>query len=272
MGRLEGKVALVMGAGSIGPGWGNGKAAAFRFAEEGAHVIAADLRREAAEETAQLITKAGGKAEAHACDVTQAQSVEALVASVVSRLGQIDVLNNNVGIAVTGNVVDLPLEEWERVMRVNLTSAFLTMKSVIPVMERQFAARGEGGSIINISSIAAVRHTGVSYPSYSASKAALSHLTRTTAIDYAKKKIRVNAILPGLMKTPMVERSAGLAQWYSQGDIEAMWRERDRQVPMGHMGDAFDVANAALFLASDESKYITGIELLVDGGITLKLS
>jgi NAD(P)-dependent dehydrogenase (short-subunit alcohol dehydrogenase family) len=117
-----------------------------------------------------------------------------------------------------------------------------------------------------------VRHTGVAFASYYASKAAINHLTRTTAVQYAPKKIRVNAILPGLMKTPMVEKSAGLAKTYAGGDIEAMWRARDAQVPMGHMGDAFDVANAAVFLASDESRYITGIELLVDGGITLKMS
>lgn len=270
--RLAGKVAMVMGAGSSGPGWGNGKATAFRFAEEGAVVIAADYNLAAAEEAADLISKAGGKVQAFRCDVTNSEAVAALVKRVEADHGRIDVLDNNVGIAEVGGVVDLPEAEWDRVISVNLTSAFLTMKHVIPVMERQFTREGAGGSIINISSIAGIRYTGVPYASYSATKAALNHLTRATAVQYAPKKIRVNAILPGLMKTPMVEKSAGLAKSYAGGDIEAMWRARDAQVPMGHMGDAFDVANAAVFLASDESRYITGIELLVDGGITLKIS
>ncbi len=270
--RLNGLVALVMGAGSSGPGWGNGKATAFRFAEEGATVICADYNRAAAEETAHLVTEAGGKAEAHACDATKSAQVEALVADISARHGRIDVLDNNVGIAEMGDVVALPEAEWDRVFAVNLKSAFLGMKHVIPVMERQFAESGQGGSIINISSIAGLRDLGLPFASYSASKAALNQLTRVTAVRYAAKKIRVNAIVPGLMKTPMVEKSAGFAKAYSEGDIEAMWRARDALVPMGHMGDAFDVANAAVFLASSESRYITGIELVVDGGITLKIS
>ncbi|MGH6929553.1 MAG: SDR family NAD(P)-dependent oxidoreductase, partial [Dongiaceae bacterium] len=161
--------------------------------------------------------------------------------------------------------VELSEEAWDRVMAINLKSCFLGMKHVIPVMERQ-----GGGSIVNISSIAAIRYTGVPYATYYASKAAMNQLTRATAVEYAPKKIRVNAILPGLMKTPMVEKSAGLAQSYAEGDVEAMWRRRDSQVPMGHMGEAWDVAYAAVFLASDESRYVTGIELVVDGGITLK--
>lgn len=271
-GRLVGKVALVMGAGSSGPGWGNGKATAVRFAEEGARVIAVDYNEDAARVTAEIITGKGGAAEALRCDVTRADEVAALVAGVVARHGRIDILDNNVGIAEVGGVVDLPESEWNRVFSVNLTSAFLAMKHVIPVMGRQFAAEGQGGSIINISSVASIRYTGVAYVSYSASKAAMNHLTRTTAAQYASQKIRVNAILPGLMKTPMVEHSAGLAASYAAGDIEAMWRARDAQVPMGHMGDAFDVANAAVFLASDDSRYITGIELIVDGGLTLKVN
>jgi NAD(P)-dependent dehydrogenase (short-subunit alcohol dehydrogenase family) len=132
--------------------------------------------------------------------------------------------------------------------------------------------RQGGGAIINISSIASIRHLGVTYVTYAATKAALNQMTRTTAVEFAPHNIRVNAILPGLMKTPMVEHSAGLAASYARGDVEAMWRARDAQVPMGHMGEAWDVAYAALFLACDESKYVTGIELVVDGGITLKVS
>ena len=140
-----------------------------------------------------------------------------------------------------------PKSEWDRVFAVNLKSAYLSMKHVIPIMVKQ-----GGGSIINISSIASIRHVGISYVSYNASKAAMNQMTRSTAVEFASKHVRVNAILPGLMKTPMVEHSAGLAQSYAGGDVQAMWRARDAQVPMGHMGDGFDVANAALFLASDE--------------------
>jgi NAD(P)-dependent dehydrogenase (short-subunit alcohol dehydrogenase family) len=158
-----------------------------------------------------------------------------------------------------------PAADWDRVFAVNLKSAYLTMKYVIPIMHRQ-----GGGSIINISSIASIRYTGVPYATYYATKAALNQLTRTTAAEYAKQRIRVNAILPGLMRTPMVEKSAALAKSYAGGDAEEMWRVRDRQVPMGFCGDAWDVAWAAVYLASDESRYVTGIGLVVDGGITLK--
>jgi NAD(P)-dependent dehydrogenase (short-subunit alcohol dehydrogenase family) len=266
-GRLEGKTALVMGAGSIGPGWGNGKAAAVLFAREGARVMCADIDADAAMQTADLIRAEGGEALAVACDVARHDDVRATVEAVIRDWERLDILDNNVGIAEMGGVVELAEADWDRVFAVNLKGAFLAMKEAIPHMVRH-----GGGSIVNISSIASIRYTGVAYATYYATKAALNHLTRTTAAEYAPKHVRVNAVLPGLMKTPMVERSAGLAHSYGQGDIEAMWRVRDAQVPMGHMGDAWDVANAALFLASDESRYVTGIELVVDGGITLKYS
>ena len=267
MPRLKGKVALVIGAGSIGPGWGNGKATAVLFAREGAQVFCVDRNLAAAEETAGIITQEGGTAMALAADAAKSADIEVAVAACLKAYGRIDVLHNNVGIAETGNVVDVPEAEWDRVFAVNLKSAFLAMKHVIPIMERQ-----GGGSIINISSIASIRHLGVSYITYATTKAAMNQMTRTTAVQFARDHVRVNAILPGLMKTPMVEHTAGLVQSYAKGDVEAMWRARDAQVPMGHMGDAWDVANAALFLASDESRYVTGIELVVDGGLTLKTS
>jgi len=265
MERLKGKTAMVVGAGSIGPGWGNGKATAVTFAREGAQLFCVDRNMAAAEETVKIIASEGGKATAFAADASKASDVEAMVAACLAAYGRIDVLDNNVGIAEMGGVVDLGEAEWDRVFAVNLKSAFLAMKHVIPVMVKQ-----GGGSVINISSIASIRHLGLSYVSYGASKAAMNQMTRTTAVEFASQHVRVNTILPGLMKTPMVEHSAGLAASYAKGDVEAMWRARDAQVPMGHMGEAWDVANAALFLASDESKYVTGIELVVDGGVTLR--
>jgi NAD(P)-dependent dehydrogenase (short-subunit alcohol dehydrogenase family) len=265
MDRLKGKVAMVVGAGSIGPGWGNGKATAVTFAREGAQVFCVDRNPSAVAETVQIITGEGGKATAFTADASQAAEVEAMTAACLKAYGRIDVLDNNVGIAEMGSVVDVNETSWDRVFAVNLKSAFLAMKHVIPVMVRQ-----GGGSIINISSIASIRHVGISYVSYGASKAAMNQMTRTTAVEFAADYVRVNAILPGLMKTPMVEHSAGLAASYANGDVEAMWRARDAQVPMGRMGDAWDVANAALFLASDEARYVTGIELVVDGGLTCK--
>jgi NAD(P)-dependent dehydrogenase (short-subunit alcohol dehydrogenase family) len=265
MERLKGKTAMVVGAGSIGPGWGNGKATAVTFARAGAQVFCVDRNGAAAEETVKIITGEGGTASVFTADVSRAADVEAMVAACLKSFGRIDVLDNNVGIAEMGSVVEVTEAEWDRVFAVNLKSAFLAMKHVIPVMQKQ-----GGGSIINISSIASICHLGISYVSYGTSKAAMNQMTRTTAVQFAADHVRVNAILPGLMKTPMVEHSAGLAASYAAGDVEAMWRARDAQVPMGHMGDAWDVANAALFLASDESKYVTGIELIVDGGITVK--
>lgn len=265
--RLKDKVALVVGAGSIGPGWGNGKAAAVLFAREGARVVCADVNLGAAEETAELIRGEGGEAVAVSGDVAKGADVAAMVAAATDTFGGLDVMDFNVGLAHVGGVVDLPEDEWDRVMDVNLKGCYLAMKYAIPAME----ARG-GGAIVNISSIASVRHTGVPYATYYASKAAMNQLTKSVAVEYAPKGIRVNCVLPGLMKTPMVEKSVGLAGEYAKGDVDAMWKVRDSQVPMGHMGDAWDVAKAALFLVSDDAKYITGVELLVDGGITLKYS
>jgi NAD(P)-dependent dehydrogenase (short-subunit alcohol dehydrogenase family) len=264
VGRLAGKVAVVVGAGSSGPGWGNGKAAAVLFAREGARVVCADINKEAAEVTVSLICAEGGEALAIQVDATHQDEIKHMVEVAVGAYGGIDILDNNLGVAESGGVVDFPEEDWDRVMSVNLKSFYLSMKHTIPVM-----INGGGGSIINISSIAAIRWTGVPYSSYYASKAAILQLTKSTAVEFAPNMVRVNAVLPGLMKTPMVECSEGLAVAFGKGDIDAMWKEREAQVPLGHMGDAWDVAHAALFLASDEARYVTGIELVVDGGVTL---
>ena len=264
-GRLAGKVAIVTGAGSSGPGWGNGKAAAALFAREGARVCCLDINLAAAKETAGIIADEGGEAFAHACDVADSGDVKAAVEAAMDRWGRIDVLHNNVGILALGGPVDLDEADWDRVSDVNLKSLFLTCKHVLPVMEAQGA-----GAIVNVSSIAGIRWTGVPYVVYSATKGAALAFTRSVALEYAARGIRANAILPGLMNTPMIVEP--LKETYAGGDVDEMIRIRDAQCPTGKMGDAWDVAHAALFLASDEAKYITGTELVVDGGLTCKVS
>ena len=264
-GRLDGKVAMVVGAGSSGPGWGNGKAAAVLFAREGARVFCVDINLAAAEETAALIHGEGGTAEACRADVAKAGEVAAMVARCLEAFGRIDVLDNNVGILELGGPVELSEAGWDRVFDVNVKSMFLTCKHVLPIM----VAQG-GGAIVNIASIAAIRDIGVPYVAYNASKGAVLSFTRAVALQYARQGIRANAILPGLMNTPMIVEP--LKGAYAGGDVDEMIRIRDAQCPTGKMGDAWDVAYAALFLASDEAKYITAIELVVDGGITAKFA
>ena len=269
-GRLSGKVAIVTGAGSIGPGWGNGKAVAVLFAREGAKVLAVDLNADAAAETKAIIAGEGGACETAAADVSRGEDVKALVEACVKRWGRIDVLHNNVGILDAGGPVEESEEVWDKTVRVNLKSLFLTCKHVLPQMLKQFEATGTGGTIVNIGSIAGMRYTGVPYIGYSTTKGAVVPFTRAIAMQYAAKGIRCNAVLPGLMNTPMVHK--GLAGAYSGGDVDKMIATRDAQCPTGKMGDAGDGAHASLFLASDEAKYITGVSLPVDGGITLKFS
>ena len=263
--RMKDRVCLVIGAGSSGPGWGNGKAAAALYAREGGKVFCVDLRREAAEETAAIIGEEGGEATAHAADVSKPDEVEALVAACREKYGRIDVLHNNVGILETRPIAELPVDAWDRVMDVNLKSFYLTCKACLPVME----AQGKG-AIVNISSVAAIRYTGVDYITYYTTKGAILPFTRGIALEYAARGVRANCVLPGLMNTPMiVEPLKGI---YGEGDIEKMVSVRDAQCPTGKMGDAWDVAYAALFLASDEAKYITGTELVVDGGLSAKFA
>lgn len=264
-GRLADKVALVVGAGSSGPGWGNGKAAAVLFAREGAKVACADLNQAAAEETVEIIRSEGGEAVALSGDASRNDDVQGIVEAAVAEWGRIDVLENNVGILEVGGPVEASEESWDRVMDVNLKSMFLSCKHVVPVMQRQ-----GGGAIVNIASIAATRWTGVPYISYATSKAGAVQFTKSVALQYAKEGIRANVILPGLMNTPMIQEP--LKEVYAAGDIEKMIEIRDAQCPMGHMGDAWDVAYAALYLASDEAKYVTAAELVVDGGVTGKFS
>ncbi len=267
-GRLQDKVAIVVGAGSSGPGWGNGKAAAVLFAREGARVLCADINANAAAETVEIIRGEGGEAVSFAGDAGEASAVAEMVARCLSAFGRIDVLENNVGILHLGGPVEVDLEDWNRMLRINLTSMFLTSKAVIPVMLDQFAREGKGGSIVNIASIAGIRDIGVPYVCYNTTKGAILPFTRSIALQYAKQGIRANAILPGLMHTPMVVEP--LKEVYG-GSAEALVEKRDSLCPTGKMGDAWDVAHAALFLASDEAKYVTAAELVVDGGLTAQV-
>jgi NAD(P)-dependent dehydrogenase (short-subunit alcohol dehydrogenase family) len=268
--RLQGRVAIVTGAGSIGPGWGNGKAAAVLFAREGAKIFAVDISLDAALETKTIIEKEGGDCTVHAADVSRRDEVRTLVERCLTTYGRIDVLLNNVGIVNLGGPVELEESEGDKALAVNLKSMFLTCKFALPQMVKQFEAEGRGGAIVNIGSIAGQRYTGVPYIAYNTTKGAAEPFTRSVALQYAKQGIRCNCVLPGLMNTPMVH--VGLTGVYGDGDVEKMIAKRDAQCPTGKMGDAWDVAYACLFLASDESKYITGVSLPVDGGITLKFN
>jgi NAD(P)-dependent dehydrogenase (short-subunit alcohol dehydrogenase family) len=259
---LTNKRVIVVGAGSCGEGWGNGKAAAVAYAREGAKVLAVDRDLQAAEATRQLILGEGGACEAMSADVTKTSDVAQMVDAALDHFGGVDVLHNNVGISATGGPEDTSEDEWERLIRVNQTSVFLTCRQVLPIMRRQGS-----GNIINISSIAALRWIGFAYSAYTTSKAAIIAFTENLAAQYALDGIRANCILPGLMDTPMIY--APLTAAYG-GDVDIMRDARNRQCPMGFMGDAWDIANASLFLASDMSRYVTGTSLIVDGGLSLR--
>jgi NAD(P)-dependent dehydrogenase (short-subunit alcohol dehydrogenase family) len=261
--RVKGKVALVTGAGSVGPGWGNGKAAAVLYAREGAQVFAADIDLAAAQETKNVIDQEGGHCNIHQVDVSKSDQVEAMVETCIDTYGRIDILHNNVGIVDVGGPVEITEENWDRLMAVNVKGMFLTCKYCIPHMEKQGS-----GAIVNISSTASIRYTGYPSASYNASKGAVNQLTQNIAVQYAEKNVRANCVLPGLINTPHVIKNHRNS--YGDGDVEAMIKRRDQMCPMKKMGDAWDVAYAALFLASDEAKYITGANLVVDGGITCK--
>ncbi|MET0428314.1 MAG: glucose 1-dehydrogenase [Microvirga sp.] len=255
--RLKGKAAIVFGAGSSGPGWGNGKAAAVAYAREGARVACIDLVRDAAEETAAIIRSEGGTALALAADVTDAASVAAAVSGTVTESGRIDILHNNVGVTHMGGPVELSEAQFAASLDLNIGPVFRSAKAVIPHMLRQ-----GGGVIVNISSLAAIRWTGYPYFAYAATKAAVNQATVALAMQYARRNIRANCIMPGLIDTPLIYKQIS-GQYASVDDMVAA---RNAAVPIGRMGTAWDIANAAVFLASDEAQFITGICLPVDGG------
>jgi len=264
--RLKGKTAIIVGAGqSPGSGMGNGRATALRFAQEGAKVMSVDRELAQAEETAALVRKEGGDCFAFEADVTKEAAMAAMIAEAKKRWGRIDVLHYNVGVSIAGGdaaPTEITEAAFDRVVAINLRGVVMACKHALPVMRAQ-----KSGVILMISSLAAVER--YPYVAYKATKAAMVAYTQQLAIQNAEYGIRANSILPGLMDTPMAVDTRARATGKSRAEIAAM---RDARVPLRHkMGTAWDVANAALFLASDEANFITGVDLLVDGGGALNI-
>ena len=262
--RLKDKTAIVTGAGQTpGETIGNGRATALLFAREGARVLLTDRNLDSVKETEQMILDEGYEATIFQMDVVSESDVKEMARLCLDRYGRIDILHNNVGIGSNdGGVVHLERENWQRIIDVNLTSMFLTCKHVIPAMREQ-----QSGAIINISSVAAIASTGML--AYKTSKAGVIALTENVAMGNAKYGIRANCIMPGLMNTPMAIEGYSRAQGRSREEVIAA---RDKRVPLRHkMGSAWDVAYAALFLASAEANFITGVTLPVDGGQSLRV-
>ena len=263
--RLKDKVAIVVGAGqSPGEGVGNGRATALTFAREGARVLCVDHNLGSAQETVDLIAAKGGTAAAFKADVTKNAEIKAMVDDAHGRWGSIDILHNNVGVSLSGGdaeLLDITEEAFDRCVAINLKSCILAAKHVIPIMRAQ-----QSGVIINISSMAVI--TTYPYVAYKATKAAMVAFTEQLAYQNAQYGIRANVILPGLMNTPMAVDTRAREFKKSRAEVEA---ERDAKVPLRKkMGTAWDVANAALFLASDEANFITGVTLPVDGGSSVR--
>ena len=262
-GRLQGKVAFVTGAGSVGPGWGNGRAIAVRFAQEGANIFAVDRDTDRMTETVQLVKEAGGDITTAACDVTQSEAIATAVAACLQRFGRIDILVNNVGGSAAGGPVEMTEEVWDAQIDHNLKSVFLSCKHVLPIMQAQGS-----GAIVNISSTSGLRWTGSAQVAYASTKAGVIQFSRVTAVQYAKTGIRVNTVVPGQLYTPMVD--VRLAKQRTGGDVTALLAQRQSRIPLPFMGDGRDTANAALFLASDEARFVTGTEIVVDGGMSVR--
>ena len=259
--RLDGQAAIVVGGGQTpGQTIGNGRATAITYARAGARVLVADRDLDAAAATVAEITAEGGDAVPFRADVTDEADIAAMVADACDRWGRLDILHNNVGISVAGGDAEISKIEgdaFDRIMAINLKSMVLAIKHALPVMRGQ-----QSGNIVNISSTAA--HEDYPWVTYKASKAAAKAMTEQVALQNAPHGIRVNCIQPGLMNTPMAVDARMDAWDMTREEVVAM---RDAKVPLGgKMGTAWDVANAALFLVSDEARFITGVTLMVDGG------
>ncbi len=254
---LAGRTAIVFGAGSSGVGLSNGEAAARAYALAGAAVAVVDVNASEAERVAKAIAASGGTATAIAADVTDEDQVEAAVRTSVRELGTPGILHNNVGVARTGSVLELELDAWDAAVRLNLTSAYLTARHVLPGMIE--AGRG---AIVNVSSTASIRDTGYLYPVYNSTKAGVNQLTVSLALTYAKQGIRANAVLPGLIDTPLVSQQL-------TDDPEAL-AARHAASPTGRMGNPWNIADVSVFLASDAAAYVNGVCLPVDGGLSAR--
>ncbi|WWC64357.1 uncharacterized protein I303_106967 [Kwoniella dejecticola CBS 10117] len=255
------KVVLLTGIGQSDPdSWGNGAATALLMARNGAKIFGCDLTLEAAEYNKKRLTDMGYVCDVVAADVTNPDSVKAFVDACMAKHGRIDILVNNVGRSEPGGPAEMEPRVWDKQCAVNLSSVYLCCHYVLPIMEAQGS-----GCVVNVASVAGLRYIGKPQVAYSATKAAVIQFTSATAVLYAPKNIRMNVVVPGLMATPLLKM---LADKYANGDYEGFAAKRNAQVPMNRMGDAFDVANASLFLASDAAQYITGQQIVVDGGIT----
>jgi NAD(P)-dependent dehydrogenase (short-subunit alcohol dehydrogenase family) len=262
-GRLAGKVALITGAGSVGPGWGNGRASAIRFAEEGALVFATDIDQSRLDETLKLAGDLAPRIKTGIVDILKSASIEQMVKECIATYGKIDILMNNVGGSAKGGPVEMPEDVWDTQVDYNLKSVFLTCKYVLPHM-----VAANSGSIINMASTSGMRWTGAAQVAYAATKAGVIQLSKVVAVQYAKQNIRVNTIVPGQLHTPMVETR--LAGQRAGGDVQALLAQRQSRIPLPFMGDGRDTANAAVFLASEESRFITGTEIVIDGGMSAR--
>ena len=261
-GLLRDRVSLVIGGGSIAPGWGIGKAVAAAYAREGARVAVADVNLDAATDTAEIIACSGGDAVPFGVDVTDDDSIGSMLEAVQSEFGVIDILHNNVGLAKAGDPSLTTPEDWRRIQDANVTALHITTQAVLPGMKKR-----RRGVILTTSSIAAKRHLGYPSLAYATTKAAALHFTRTLAIEVAPFGIRANTIVAGLIDTPRIK--IYLKNAYDGCSVDEMRAKRNRVVPLGRMGGSWDVAEAAVFLASDRASYITGTELVVDGGLSM---
>jgi len=258
--RLGGKVALVSGGGSSGPGWSIGKACCATLARHGATVCVLDANGDAAEEALSAVQSLGAQGLALQADVADPAAMARTVQAVMSQYGRIDILQANAGIGKVGGPEDTALADWERIQKVNVDSLLIASRLILPIMSKQ-----GGGAIITVSSVAGLRYLGYPHLAYNVTKAAIIQFARMIAQQYAGQGIRANTVVPGLIDTPRVRNT--VARMFSADDFDQAKAARDRQVPMGRMGTPWEVANAVAFLASDEASYITGTELVVDGGL-----